>query len=217
MTFGSLKKKRRSKNNASNSEDAVAGAESAQNDYISPLKSPAPTESTWNQTSIEDARRTSAPSALSQPLSSPSRLNHRANSTFDVAVRSRSRSSNRAQDPLGLTVIYQPETSPPLDIIFVHGLGGTSRATWSKGRNPEFFWPEKWLPTEPAISSARILSFGYNANFAATGPTPITGIVDFAKELLYAMKFAKDGELNELELGKVSIAILHCAQVQTIS
>jgi hypothetical protein len=91
-----------------------------------------------------------------------------------------------------------------LDIIFVHGLGGTSRATWSKGRDPEFFWPEKWLPTEPAISSARILSFGYNANFAATGAAPITGIVDFAKDLLYAMKFAKDGELNELELGTVN-------------
>ena len=208
MAFGSSKKKRRFRTNAIDSEDAIAGAESPQNDYISPLRSPAPTESTCNPTSTQDIGLTSEPSSFSQPISSPSRFNTGANLTLDVAVRSRSRSSNRAQDPLGLTVIYQPETSPPLDIIFVHGLGGTSRATWSQGRNPELFWPEKWLPNEPAISSARILSFGYNANFAATGPTPITGIFDFAKELLYAMKFAKDGDLNELELGKVSIAVL---------
>ena len=101
-------------------------------------------------------------------------------------------------------MIHEPETSPPLDIIFVHGLGGTSRSTWAKGRDPEYCWPQKWLPFEPGIRTARILSFGYNANFAATGAAPITGIADFAKDLLYAMKFAKDEFLEELELGQVS-------------
>jgi pimeloyl-ACP methyl ester carboxylesterase len=158
--------------------------------------------------SAEDGRRASEPATI-EPLPSPLHTGIvRAGSTFNVAVRSRSRSSNRANDPLGLTVVHQPETSPSLDIIFVHGLGGTSRATWSKDRDPDYFWPERWLPTEPAIRHARILSFGYNANFAQTGSTPITGIVDFAKDLLYAMKFAKDGELNELELGNRPIIFI---------
>jgi hypothetical protein len=89
-------------------------------------------------------------------------------------------------------------------------LGGTSKATWAKGRNPEYFWPEKWLSFEPGIRTARVLSFGYNANFASTGPTPITGIADFAKDLLYSMKFAKDSYLEELDIGQVgSISLFY--------
>lgn len=91
-----------------------------------------------------------------------------------------------------------------MNIVFVHGLGGTSRATWAKGRDPEYFWPQKWLPFEPGIQTARILSFGYNANLNIAGSGPITRISDFAKELLYEMKFAKDENLEELDLGQVS-------------
>jgi hypothetical protein len=82
-------------------------------------------------------------------------------------------------------------------------LGGTSRFTWSKDHNLEYFWPEKYLPAEPEIRYARLLSFGYDANFKAAGPTPITGIADFATSLLYSMKFAKGQALEELDLGQV--------------
>lgn len=116
-----------------------------------------------------------------------------------------SRSVNRAADPLGLTVIYEPEAEPSADVILVHGLGGSSRATWCYNRDPEFFWPEKWLPLEPGMQTARILSFGYNAQFAAPGPAPITGISDFAKDLLFGMKFAKNEGLEELGIGEVAI------------
>lgn len=111
---------------------------------------------------------------------------------------------DRRNDPLGLTVIYEPETSPVLDIIFVHGLGGTSRATWARDRDLQYFWPEKWLPLEPGMGMARILSFGYDASWSARGPMPITSIADFAKDLLFAMKFAKNENLEELNLGQVS-------------
>lgn len=127
--------------------------------------------------------------------------------TFGLPDRSRTRFEDHAHDPLGLTLVHQPETTPSLDIIFVHGLGGTSRATWSWERNPDFFWPEKWLRFEPDIKTARILSFGYNANFAATGSTPITGVIDFAKDLLHCMKFAKDEDLEELEIGQVRLLL----------
>ena len=125
-----------------------------------------------------------------------------------VPGHSRARSADRASDPLGLTVIYEPEAEPSADIIFVHGLGGTSRATWCYNREPEFFWPEKWLPLEPDIQTARILSFGYNAHFAALGPAPIAGISDFARDLLFGMKYAKNERLEELGLGEVCIHAL---------
>jgi hypothetical protein len=71
---------------------------------------------------------------------------------------------------------------------------------------------------------ARILSFGYNASWAATGSAPITGIADFAKDLLYSMKFAKSENLDELELGQVITRLLpllvpngssHLASIET--
>jgi hypothetical protein len=113
-----------------------------------------------------------------------------------------------SKDPLGLTVIHEPDTPPLLDIIFVHGLGGTSRATWAKQGDLDYFWPQKWLPFEPGIRSARLLSFGYNFDYAATWSAPMTSITNVAKDLLYAMKFAKDEYLKELKLGEVGAIYL---------
>ncbi|KAJ5185120.1 Cytochrome cd1-nitrite reductase-like C-terminal heme d1 [Penicillium cf. griseofulvum] len=167
---------------------------------------PDPSEIVWSPNELGDPSH--IPTELGRKPSLAETL--RANSTFGLPSRNVSVSSDRRNDPLGLTVLYEPESSPSLDIIFVHGLGGTSRATWARGRDPEYFWPEKWLPLEPGIRMARILSFGYNATWASTGSAPITGITDFAKDLLYSMKFAKGKKLEELELGlRPIIFIVH--------
>ena len=80
--------------------------------------------------------------------------------------------------PMGLRVIYQPRAVPIVDIIFIHGLGGGSKKTWSKDpRDPTLFWPQQWLPSEPEIGKARILSFGYNAKFLPGAPRSIYNIV----------------------------------------
>ena len=86
----------------------------------------------------------------------------------------------------------------------MHGLGGTSRQTWSKNKDPNLFWPKEWLPFEPEISQARVLSFGYNAHFAAAG-TNILNISDFAKELLFGMKFGTDDKAKVLGVGQVRV------------
>lgn len=135
----------------------------------------------------------------------PSRL--RAVTTGSFLGRERSPSAvvklDRTKDPQGLTILYEPETTPSLDIIFVHGLGGSSRATWCHNHDPEFFWPHKWLPQEPGIQGARISSFGYDSNFSAAGSSPISNVTDFAKSLLYSLKFAKDENLEEANIGEV--------------
>ncbi|KAL8965920.1 MAG: hypothetical protein Q9183_003617, partial [Haloplaca sp. 2 TL-2023] len=111
-------------------------------------------------------------------------------------------------DPLGLNVIYQPpEGCRAVDIIFVHGLGGTSQKTWSRNKDLEFFWPREWLPFEPGFAQARMLSFGYNAHFAARGRDNILNIADFAKELLYGMKFGLDHQSQNNDVGKVSVPL----------
>ena len=121
-----------------------------------------------------------------------------------TSSRIRERSQNRKADPLGLSVLYVPESPPSIDIIFIHGLGGTSRQTWSKNRDPELFWPQKWLPLEPGICTSRIFSFGYDANFSSTGSNSIANLSDFAKSLLFSMKFGKDESGGDLGIGSVS-------------
>lgn len=107
-------------------------------------------------------------------------------------------------------MVYEPEKTRSLDIIFVHGLGGTSRQTWAKNRDEDFFWPGRWLPSEPGISRARILSFGYNAHFMSMGQNSIANISDFAKDLLYDMRLGKDKAMGDLEIGKVTCLTSEC-------
>lgn len=111
----------------------------------------------------------------------------------------RSPSPGDAGSGLGLHVLHTPE-SPFVDIIFVHGLGGHSRKTWSKNHDPTLFWPELWLPFEPEMDAARIFTFGYNANWRDSANTAAR-ISDFAKDLLYEMRFAQDGFGESLDIG----------------
>jgi hypothetical protein len=87
----------------------------------------------------------------------------------------------------------------------VHGLGGDSRKTWSKNHDAELFWPGLWLPFEPEICQARILSFGYNASFRAGAPKTVSNITDFSKQLLYEMGFGKNEDGEDLGIGQVPI------------
>jgi hypothetical protein len=57
-----------------------------------------------------------------------------------------------------------------------------------------------------------VLSFGYNAHFAAAGSN-IFDISDFAKELLFGMKFGMDKQSKLLGVGQVSINLLLCPVV----
>ena len=109
----------------------------------------------------------------------------------------------------GLHVLHQPDTTPLYNIVLVHGLGGDSRRSWTKDLNdPGLFWPQKWLPFEPDIGRARVLSFGYNANFLPGTPRSIYRIGDFAKELLFELKFAKGSNGEDLDIGSVPIIIV---------
>lgn len=89
-------------------------------------------------------------------------------------------------DPLGLVVVWIP-LEPIVDIIFIHGLGGSARRSWSWEHNPDFFWPS-WLCSDPQLARARVHTFGYAAGIS--GPSSAMNIHDFAKDFLFKMKHA---------------------------
>jgi hypothetical protein len=62
-----------------------------------------------------------------------------------------------------------------------------------------------FLPLEPDVCLARILTFGFNAEFRKAGNVS-TSVLDFAKDLLFDLKYAKDEEKNDLNMGNVSKA-----------
>ncbi|KAL8801074.1 MAG: hypothetical protein Q9182_004713 [Xanthomendoza sp. 2 TL-2023] len=49
------------------------------------------------------------------------------------------------------------------------------------------------------------MSFGYNAHFASSGRENVLNIADFAKDLLFGMKYGLNEESEELAIGKVPI------------
>lgn len=63
------------------------------------------------------------------------------------------------------------------------------------------FLAKEWLPMEPALGEARILTFGYNA-FFMTQDQDMFNISAFAKQLLIQLKFGTSGS-DSLNLGKV--------------
>ena len=106
-------------------------------------------------------------------------------------------------DPLGLRVLYDPKHGRKADIVFVHGLGGTSRLTWSKDKDLDRFWPLEFLPLEPDICEARIMTFGYNGSFLRANTRNSATVLDFAKDLLYDLKYAEDEDRQDLHIGNV--------------
>ncbi|MBE3049847.1 hypothetical protein IMZ48_46595 [Candidatus Bathyarchaeota archaeon] len=109
-----------------------------------------------------------------------------------------------------MKVIHRPPGERKVDIIFVHGLGGSSHTTWCSNRDHDAFWPLLYLPSEPGLSDARIMTFGYNANFQPGSNKSKTSILDFAKELLFDMKYGRDETVEEHEalgLGTVGSSV----------
>ncbi|KAA6412809.1 MAG: hypothetical protein FRX48_03801 [Lasallia pustulata] len=93
--------------------------------------------------------------------------------------------SDNTKGPLGLTTLFAPGGRPIADLVFVHGLGGGSRSTWTKSQDSSLFWPQEWLPQDEGFKDVRIHSFGYNSNWEKESTL---NIHDFAKSLLGSIK-----------------------------
>lgn len=84
-------------------------------------------------------------------------------------------------------ILLSSPSEPIVDFVFVHGLRGGSRKTWSKSEDSLHFWPKEWLPRDPDFRHVRIHSFGYNSDWAEKRDS-ILNIHDFGKSLLGALQ-----------------------------
>ncbi|KAK3989602.1 hypothetical protein QBC44DRAFT_82357 [Cladorrhinum sp. PSN332] len=149
---------------------------------------PQPSESSTWSTEDRDRSRLGIPSLPvpgerdRQP--SPSRLRGRLQSLRRAASPSRSKtpSPDNGKGALGLTLLHEP-SEPRVDFIFVHGLNGGSKRSWSASSDPATFWPKEWLPSEAGFKHVRIHSFGYDSDWTKQRESSLT-IHDFGQALL---------------------------------
>ncbi|KAL1869464.1 hypothetical protein VTK73DRAFT_3079 [Phialemonium thermophilum] len=86
---------------------------------------------------------------------------------------------------MGLCLLHEP-SEPRIDFIFIHGLGGGSRKTWSYSPHPGMFWPRDWLPNEEGFKHVRLHSYGYNSSWTDRKTSRLT-IHDFAQSFVADM------------------------------
>ncbi len=83
---------------------------------------------------------------------------------------------------LGLNLLHEPSKCL-IDFIFVHGLRGGSRKTWSASPSEAHYWPKAWLPVDPDFRHVRVHSFGYNSDWLDRREN-LLNIHDFAQSLM---------------------------------
>ncbi|KAL2162945.1 hypothetical protein VTH06DRAFT_6781 [Thermothelomyces fergusii] len=91
--------------------------------------------------------------------------------------------------PAGIKLVHSPEHAA-VDIVFVHGLTGDRERTWT-ARGAHEPWPKTLLP--PELPTARILTFGYDANVIDwRGLGPRSRIGDHSWNLLSSLATYRD-------------------------
>lgn len=100
--------------------------------------------------------------------------------------RTASESTPDITGPLGLTLLTQPSLTF-VDIIFVHGLRGGSRKTWSASSSQAHFWPKEWLPADSAFKHVRVHTFGYDSDWADRKDNSMN-VHDFGQSLIEDIK-----------------------------
>ncbi|CAI6334874.1 unnamed protein product [Periconia digitata] len=116
------------------------------------------------------------------PPSAPHRTSGGPSNQASTSKISRSGNLNKPRrGALGLSLICESTEPTTSDIVFVHGLQGGSISTWTAANGQ--CWPRDFLPR--SIKSARIFTFGYNADIFSRNDT---GIEECAKSLLNALE-----------------------------
>src|SRR5437762_11066320 len=102
--------------------------------------------------------------------------------------------STSSRHPIGLRVLHEPReitNVTTVNVVFVHGLGGSATETWTHYPS-NTFWPTL-LHEDDGFANIRVLTFGYNASFRNIfAPKNTLDISDFAKQLLDALDLHYD-------------------------
>jgi hypothetical protein len=172
---------RKKSNEAKNASQAagLSSAQGSQQHTDSSSRSPSrdqPSPSEQTNVSESSVQTASRPTQQTVPISS--QLNLR-NEIFPTG------------ETYGLQILYKPPT-PIVDIIFIHGLTGSSYSTWLQ-KDSNIYWPVHLLSKD--IPDARIMAFGYDADVAKLlGPVSQNRLADHARGLLEGLAVQRDDE-----------------------
>jgi hypothetical protein len=136
--------------------------------------------------------QTPAPSAVEESLLSATSQQVAVTTTSTATEGNERRSGGEEEDPFGLELLHEPAIRPanPVQIIFVHGLGGSKRGTWTHAKT-RGFWPA-WLKEHPGLDKVRVATFGYNSAVNPLAPNTNLSIPIIARQLLENMKQLND-------------------------
>jgi len=87
----------------------------------------------------------------------------------------------------GLKVLVSPSATsrldpPIIDVVLIHGLGGSPRKTWRHSGGS--FWP-LWIPEHPGMENTRVTLYGYDSNVSRRGTLHIGDFGDrFLEDLI---------------------------------
>ncbi|MCJ1471754.1 hypothetical protein MMC13_000394 [Lambiella insularis] len=79
-----------------------------------------------------------------------------------ASYRAKAQSKNKVNS-VGLTEVFSPPELPTVDVVFVHGIFGHPKDTWTC-EDTECFWPAELLPPILEDEDARILTYGYDSS-----------------------------------------------------
>jgi hypothetical protein len=107
-------------------------------------------------------------------------------------------STTSTASQLGLKILVEPNSSPSsINIIFVHGLGGSAEGTWIDTET-NVSWPQ-WLSELKELEDARIMVFGYDSDWNKIWkPDNVLDISDFGKQLAHDLwcHFSEYGDVD---------------------
>lgn len=130
---------------------------------------------------------------------------------FTTKLDEDSESPEDVKGALGLNLLHDVQ-EPLIDFVFVHGLGGGSRKTWSMSPDSKHYWPKEWLSRDPDFRHVRIHSFGYKADWDDRKES-ILSIHDFARSLLGEVQHSPD--IRRSNVGIVIILLLFRTNLST--
>lgn len=78
-----------------------------------------------------------------------------------VSHRVKARSKCKV-NPIGLTEVFNPSAPASVDVVFVHGIFGHPKDTWTCAEE-DVFWPAELLPPILEDEGTRVLTYGYEA------------------------------------------------------
>jgi hypothetical protein len=139
-----------------------------------------------NASSNTKPQKSRIPNIIQSSDSSPERVSS-MRALFRTLTGRKTSESAEETGVTGLTTLYESQGSAnhaTADIIFIHGIGGGSRSTWTLNGDPSTFWPLEWLPQDTTFRDTNIFTFGYRL-WPKSAASSVVDIYGIARSLLF--------------------------------